>query len=175
MVSSRSNLKADRCINERTGWPTDRPRWNSACHSAVPVSRVVWNPKDHCRVYNSPPLYPIINQINTVHTLPHYLFKMHFNIILLCMPWSYKTSLPWDCTPNTRNAFLNSSIRAIFLALHLMFLTDAPHNAFSEPKCFGTEIADCPCDFSQYSNSVRLTHRVVICTSISQTYCTVFV
>jgi hypothetical protein len=31
---------------------------------------LIWNPKVHCRVHNSPPLVPIFSQVHLVHTFP---------------------------------------------------------------------------------------------------------
>jgi hypothetical protein len=54
----------------------------------------IWNPKAHYRVHKSPPLLPILNQINPLHALTTiYFFKIRFNIIFIYTSRSFKLSI----------------------------------------------------------------------------------
>jgi hypothetical protein len=39
-------------------------------------------PTVHYRIYNSPPMEPILSPMNQIYVLNSYIFKVHFNIIL---------------------------------------------------------------------------------------------
>jgi hypothetical protein len=49
---------------------------------------MLWNPKVHCGVHNSPPLLPSLSQINSVYTTLFYLFNIHHSNIYLSKFWS---------------------------------------------------------------------------------------
>ena len=46
------------------------------------IPRNLWSQVFHYRVHQSHPLVPIVSQINPIHNLQSYSFKLHFNIIL---------------------------------------------------------------------------------------------
>jgi len=67
--------------------------WETYTRSAnQEISRLLWNPKVHYRVHNSPPVIPILCYMNPVRNLAPCFFKIYFNTFLLCSPWSPKWS-----------------------------------------------------------------------------------
>jgi hypothetical protein len=57
--------------------------WEASSHSASQeISRLLWNLKAHYCVHKSPPLVPILRQMNSVHIPPTCFPEIHSNIIL---------------------------------------------------------------------------------------------
>jgi hypothetical protein len=47
-----------------------------------------------CRLHKSPPLVPILSQMNPMQILPSYVFKIHFNMIPSCSEMSTNYESP---------------------------------------------------------------------------------
>jgi hypothetical protein len=59
------------------------PSWEAAnCAATRELPSILWNPEAHYRVHKSPPLVPILSQIDPIHSIPSYLSKIHFNIVI---------------------------------------------------------------------------------------------
>jgi hypothetical protein len=52
------------------------------CAATQEIPSILWNPKIHYSVHKSLPLVHILSQTDSVHTIPSYLSKIHFNIVL---------------------------------------------------------------------------------------------
>jgi hypothetical protein len=88
------------------------PSWEASSYAATQkLPYIRWNSKVHYHVLKSPPLVPILSQINQVYTTPFFRSKIHFNIIhpaTLCFPSGlFSSGFP----TNILYAFLSVLIR----------------------------------------------------------------
>jgi hypothetical protein len=61
--------------------------WEAASCAATQESiRILWKPKANFRVHKSPPLAPILSQINPIHTNPSYLLLRSISKLTLGLP-----------------------------------------------------------------------------------------
>jgi hypothetical protein len=57
------------------------PSREAASYAATQqLPKILWNTQVHYRVHNSPPLDPILSQINPVDTILPYLSNIHFEV-----------------------------------------------------------------------------------------------
>jgi len=63
--------------------------WAESCLGGQIIPHLLWNPT----VYNTPPLVPIMNQVNPFHALLPYSFTANVNTVLSTL-WTSKWSLP---------------------------------------------------------------------------------
>jgi hypothetical protein len=76
--------------------------WQANSHSVSwEIKRSSWNSKVHYRVHKTPPVGPVLLQMNPVHTLTSYYYKIHFNITLPFLNSSSKWRLPFGVSDQT--------------------------------------------------------------------------
>jgi hypothetical protein len=99
------------------------PSWEANFYSASEeIPRLLWNLKVHYRVHISPPLVPILSQINPVRNFLPYFQKIHPNIIFPSTPRSPELSLPFR--------FSNQNILRISHVSHSCYFIEIYSNMY---------------------------------------------
>jgi hypothetical protein len=92
--------------------------WEAAnCAATEELNSILWNMKDHYPVRKSPPLVPILSQIDPVHTTTSYLSLILSTLGLPSglFPSSFPTSILYP--------FVFSSLRATWPAYYIYIYT----------------------------------------------------
>ena len=71
-------------IERRCSWEANR------FSASQEIPRILWNPKVHYRIRNSPPPVPIVSQVNPVVVSPSHFLQIRFHIILPSASFSFK-------------------------------------------------------------------------------------
>jgi len=72
------------------------PSTEAKIHSASPeTSHILWNPKIHYCVHESPPLFPTLSQLHPVHKLSPYFSKFHCSTVFTSTLESSQWSFPF--------------------------------------------------------------------------------
>jgi hypothetical protein len=72
-----------------------RPSWEATnCSAPQELPSILWNPKIHYLVQRSSPLVPILSHLHPICSIPSYLSKIHFNIVLVFPVVSFLLAFP---------------------------------------------------------------------------------
>ena len=111
-------------------------------------SRLLRKPKFHYRIHKRPPPVPIRSQINPMHASSSLFLNIHFNIILLSLPTSYKWSLSpryhhqnFVCISPIPHTCCTCATCHIFLGFITQIIFDDEYRSYSSSLC---SLLHCP-------------------------------
>jgi len=93
------------------------------------IPHILRNPEVHYGIHKNQPPVLILGQTNSVHALPLYFFKIHFNIILPYTPKSSKSS------PSLRHSHpypvcISPLPHTCYMPVHVIHLDSSPEQCF---------------------------------------------
>ena len=92
--ANRFSASKDKLTYLLTYFMEQSPSWEANRFPASKeIPRILWNPKVHYRIHNSPPTVRILSQLNPVRTPTLHFLKIHLNIIFPFTPEPPKWSL----------------------------------------------------------------------------------
>jgi hypothetical protein len=81
----------------------------TSCAAIEELPSILRSQKIRYRVHKSLPTFPILRQINSAHTIPFYLCKIHFNIISP-ISWSSKQFSANDKLNNAQKIAIQTNV-----------------------------------------------------------------